>query len=456
MLCCSAAKAVGLLGLVAVGLAGGAYLSGAFTADPPPDPAPQTPSSVSPFRFPLSAADARDTLEAPELAVDSDGRVLLAFASQTADAERTLFLASSHDRGANFSAPRAAAKSGIFKSVSQMKGKEITREIRLVPHLAAGGKTLALSWIDALPQNAGVRLAFAESTDGGTTFSTPISANAGAKSRPTFTAMAVGPNGELACSWLDNRGRNQAPYAAVRPAGAAAFEPESLVYAGEPGKGTCPCCPTAVCFGPDGTLFVAFRNVDDGYRDIAIGRKKPGASQFEGPFPVESHAWKFDGCPHDGASIAVANGRLHAVWMDARSGRPRCNYGSAPLDTLKFETREIDTSAPGTQGNAKLAVDATGGLHLVWEESLGASPESDPKQHNHAPPSFSASGGRAIRYAVSPKADGTFTPPCSVAPRPGAYQTRPAVAVAGDGVAVVAWQELDESGKAVVATRVAP
>src|SRR6185312_4357881 len=99
---------------------------------------------------------------------------------------------------------------------------------------------------------------------------------------PTFTALAIGPHGEIGCAWLGSPGA-QKPFAAVRRADSADFDAEMLVNAGQGGKGVCPCCALSTCFADDGTLYVGFRNMADGYRDIAISVMKPGKSEFAGP-----------------------------------------------------------------------------------------------------------------------------------------------------------------------------
>lgn len=445
------AKGGSLLVLVAAGIAGGAYLS-ASRSPSAPEPPPDSPATI---RFPLSALDVKDTSEAPDLAADAAGRVYLAWPSQTGPAERTLFLAATADRGATFTTPAKIATSGIFRSSPEGTGRKMTFERKMAPHVAVTAGKIVLTWSSAKPDGSDPRLVVAESADGGATFGDPTAVHTPAAGRPTFPALAASSAGAVACSWLDSRAKVQQVYAAIRPAGSKTFDPEILVHAGEPGKGVCPCCPTAAAFAPDGTLFVAFRNLDAGYRDIAVARLRPGAPAFDPPVAVVPPTWKFDGCPHDGPSLAVAGGRLHVAWMDARSARPRAYYGSADLADLRFSTRELNPAAPGTQGNAKLFADAAGGLHAVWEESLGAVAEPA-AGHKHAAPSFDAAGGRAVRYAYSAKADGTFTEPRAIDPQPGKYQTRPAVVVTPTGDVFAAWHELGDAGKSVAVTRVSP
>jgi hypothetical protein len=455
-------------GLIVVLLAGGAgggfYLSGIHTAgchNPDPDPPARTPvekpsdgpPSTFTHRFALTSRDAKDTIEAPELAADSAGRVYLAWGSKTADAERSVYFTRTTDAGRSFDVPKAVSKGGVFKS--RTKGAREGHERRATPHVAVKGQELHLTWSEGATDGATMRLLLATSTDAGMTFGPPCAVDQAPEANPTFTALAAGPNAELACAWLGGPAGQQ-PFAAVRRAGATAFEEERLIHAGQDGKGVCPCCPLAACFAPDGTLYVAFRNIADGYRDIAIGVLKPGKAKFEGPFPVVAPSWKFNGCPHDGPSLAVVGEHLHVVWMDARSGPQRCYHARAKLADMAFSAEELHAIPAGTQGNAKLHADAAGRLHAVWEESATAPPTGDAEKHQHGPPTVTpGAGGRAIWYAVL-GSDGRFGSPRTVAPRIGAFQTRPAITVTNAGRALVAWNELDETGKAIVVNAFVP
>jgi hypothetical protein len=442
-------KPLTLAALAAAGLGGGVYLA---AYSPTPAGPPVGPAEVPVHRFPLTAADAKDTLEAPVLTADPAGRLYLAWASRTGDDERTLYLARSDDAGGRFDGPRAVAKSGVFKSVAQTKGKAVTREVRMVPHLVAAGPAVHLAWIEALADRSGVRAIVAASTDRGDTFGPPTPWHQGAGARATYTALAAGPDGALLASWLDNRNKAQQCYAAVRRAGAAAFDTELVVHAGDDDKGVCPCCPTAALVGPDGAAFVAFRNVANGYRDIAVGVKKPGESAFT-LHPVVPPAWEFNGCPHDGPSLARVGDTLHVAWMDARGGPPRCYHASARLSEMTFTARELNPIAAGTQGNAKLFADAAGTLHAVWEESAGADPPAD-AGHRHEPAAPTPGvGGRAVMHRSWPAGAAGFGEARAVRAKPGAFQTRPAVTGTPAGEVVVAWNELDEAGKAVAVTR---
>jgi len=418
------------------------------------------PSDQWLHEFSLSTADVRDTQEAPALVIDDAGRIALAWASKTSDAERTLFFTTSTNHGRSFDEPRVISSSGIFKSGSGVAGRGGGHERRMLPRLAFGGGLLSLAWCDAPLDGSSVRLLLAESQDGGLTFGQPAPIHLSDSARPTFTSLAANERGQLAASWLDCRNGPQQVFAAIRPAGQTSFQPDTMVFAGQNSQGVCPCCPTASHVLSDGTVLVAYRSAIDGYRDTWICRWDPASGgAFSQPLPVTSPTWQFDGCPHDGPSIVVSRDVVHIAWMDAHTGRQRTYYGRAGLSDMKFEVQELNAAGPGTQGNAKLCIDSAGRLHALWEESLADEPPSGERSgnqkrgggsgHQHAP---ETGAGRAIMYACSPHADGSFDAPLAVHPQPNCFQIRPAVASGAEGL-VVAWMELDEAGKRVVVTR---
>lgn len=403
--------------------------------------------------FPLSDADRKDQLEAPTLAVDALGRVFCAWASQTDEKERTLFLATSLNNGQSFDPPKPVQRSQIYSFSTESRGKTITRSIRMVPHLAAASDRLAVAWLDSANDNTTVKMMLAESSDGGLSFNPPICVHENDKARPTFTSLAASAAGQIAASWIDHREGVQHPFFAVRPREATAFMPEVKIPAGEENRGICPCCPTTSVVAADGTVYVAFRNLAAGYRDMFVA--KWTEQGLENPVPVVEPTWQFDGCPHDGPSLAVVGETLHIVWMDGRSGVQRVYYGSAATNDLKFTTRPLHAAGPGTQGNAKLAVTATG-LVAVWEESCEETAETataepakeSSKKHAHA---LTGSGRRVM--AMFAPAGGEFGPAVAVLDRPGRFQTRPAVIGVEEGKYVVAMNELDAEGKRVVIVR---
>lgn len=396
--------------------------------------------------FDLTRLDFRDQIQAPQIATDGADRVWLAWDSRTSDEEQTLFLAASEDGGRSFDSPRAIRTANVYRWEVMVRGQPGKRESRLWPRLDWQSDRLLVSWVEPLPNDlATLRLYVSESLNGGATFGEPRAISSADAVRPTFVAFASHADGRIATSWLDNRHRAQQPFAAVVNGTSV---DESLVYAGQDEKGICPCCNTAVLLADDGSTLVAFRNHKDGYRDMWLAVKPAGDVAFLAPLPIAGDRWKFDGCPHDGPSMAIHDGTLHVVWMDAHEGAQRVYHARARLGEWAFTVQPLDAAADGTQGHPTLAIDAAGVLHVVWDEGLDpASAESSAAGHRHGPPQGS---GRAIVYAVSRDGGQSFAVGRKLAVRPGAFQTRPAVLPLADGSLGFAWNELSDAGKRIV------
>ncbi len=443
----------------------GGFLMGWLASGKKPDPvAPAThaaeareskPAEPGPIRheFKLRPADVQADRETPAVAVDGKGRVLLAWASQTGDLERTLTLATSSDGGKTFEPPVAWRKVPIYRYASKSKGKEVMYSTHVLPRLAVNGDAIDLGWVEAIDGGPSVVYQVARSVDGGRSFSEPVRVHGGEAVKPGFTAMSSGPDGSVLCAWLDGRAKGPKPFASVRPADSEGFEPDQMVFDGPDGKGVCPCCDVAVTQAPNGSRFVAFRNSEAGNRDIFVSRTRPGAAGFSIPVPVGLDHWKLDGCPHDGPSLAVVADRLHVVWMDAHSGKNRVYQASSPTTELDFAARELAPASAGAQGHPRLAATPNGQLLAVWDESIGEAPkESGPSPgHGHGP--SLTGGGRAIMLAAG-SGDG-FGASGAIAARPGAFQLQPSIVSGPDGTAFVAWNEIDADGKRVVFARVA-
>ena len=99
---------------------------------------------------------------------------------------------------------------------------------------------------------------------------------------------------------------------------------------------------------------------------------RAGASEFEGPFPVISNTWKFDG-PSARWSIAGRSRRYASCPLDGRRqlGTAEASSRLGENDRDEVRTQGTPSCAQGSQGNARILADSAGGLHAVWEESIG-------------------------------------------------------------------------------------
>ena len=155
--------------------------------------------------------------------MNAHDHVFLAWASKTSESERTINLVRSRDGGRAFETPATIAKTGVYRSTSKGTGK-MGYERRANPHVVADGATVHLCWGSGSAK--GMEQLIATSTDKGLTFGTPRRIDR-EPANPTFTAFTAGPHGELACTWLSDRGSAQLPYASLRPAGAGSSSPNA-------------------------------------------------------------------------------------------------------------------------------------------------------------------------------------------------------------------------------------
>jgi hypothetical protein len=422
-------------------------------------------------RFTLRPGDVAADRETPAVAVGPDGTLMLAWASQekASDNVRNLYLARSRDRGTTFDPPSAWRPVPIYRFTSDnpARGRSMAFSTHVLPRLAATGDSLVLGWVEAIDGGPAVKFLVARSVDGGRSFSDPIAVHGGDASRPGFTTLVAGPDGGLACGWIDGRGHVPQPYFSASPADSAGFAPERLVFEGPDGKGICPCCDVAVAVagaGADRAAFVAFRNSDEGHRDIWLARADGnGEARFAPPVPVTREPWTFNGCPHDAPSLAVVGDRLHVAWMDGHTGTGRIYHAMTPLAEATFHPRPLGASpagrTPASQAHPKLLADGKGRIHAVWDEGLAPDAPAEaaaaaPGKHQHAAPA-AGGAGRAILYAVSRDGGASFTAPHAVVPSLGVYQSHPALTAAPDGTVFVAWNEIDQDGKHIVCARLA-
>lgn len=413
---------------------------------PPPPESPRT-------EFALGADDVSNDRETPAVAVDAKGRVLLAWAIQKGENTRTIQLARSSDGGKTFDGPTPLRDVPIYKFTSQGKGKAMAFSTHVLPRLVAVGDEMYLAWVEAINGGPEVVEFLARSSDGGRTFGEPTRVHGKEASRPGFTTLSAAPDGTLLAAWLDGRAKKgQQPYFTTKPAASEGFEADRLVFAGSESKGICPCCDLATLRLPDGSDLVAFRNSDGGHRDVWVARAAKG-SEFAPPTPLSPDRWTFDGCPHDGPSLTLDGDQVYAAWMSAHSGKNQVYAAKASAGDLAFRPLPLGHETGRTQGHPKLAQAGPGKVYAVWDESLDAAPaaSSTPtakgghEGHQHG--AARTGSGRAIMFA---EGSNSFNSAWPVAPREGSFQLNPAIAINKEGMVLVAWNELDSSGKRVV------
>ncbi len=199
------------------------------------------------------------------------------------------------------------------------------------PRVAIAGAAIVVS---AISSEAGNLVAW-RSTDGGLTWSAPITVNDVPKAaREGLHAMAGDSAGSLAAVWLDDRvgPRGKRLWGAFSTDGGASWSKNAMLY--ESPSGTiCECCHPSLAAAGNGEFVAMWRNSLDGSRDLYAMRLRAGRPA--GPAEKQGQGtWKLDACPMDGGGLALPEGRIASAWRRekdvylAAPGEPEVKLGA--------------------------------------------------------------------------------------------------------------------------------
>ena len=251
-------------------------------------------------------------------AFDRKGRLWVA-SKETDDGHQYVALRSSDDMGKTWSVPRR-----IQKPPEPIAAKGEAR-----PHIAFGGHDeiyITYTSTVAMPHIGDIR--FVRSTDGGLTFSAPVTVHANRDFIVhSFESIVVDPDGRIYIAWIDSRDARDAKSRQERYAGSAVYYAVSSDQ-GATFKGdykiadhACECCRIGLALDPEGKPVALWRHVfAPNARDHALARLQPDGSA-SAPERVTFDDWRIDACPHHGPSLAYTpDGTRHQVWFNGKEG----------------------------------------------------------------------------------------------------------------------------------------
>lgn len=126
--------------------------------------------------------------------------------------------------------------------------------------------------------------------------------------------MSLGGDGNILYAvWLDIRAGHNRIYGAASADGGESWSKNGLVYA-SPDSTVCECCKPSVAVKGN-KVFVMFRNLIAGNRDLYLIQSADGGKVFGEAVKLGKGDWALNGCPMDGGSLAVdENGNPETVW----------------------------------------------------------------------------------------------------------------------------------------------
>lgn len=224
----------------------------------------------------------------------ADRQVALAFGSGN-----DLYVATSGDEGRTFRKP-VRLPNQLKLALGRHRG----------PRVAIAGRTIVVSAIGGAAGRGqdGDLLAW-RSADSGRTWSEPVRINdVEAAAREGLHGMAAHGD-RLFASWLDLRQKGTRIYGAWSADGGATWSKNVLVYESPDGT-VCQCCHPTVTIASNGDIYVMFRNVLAGNRDMYVAKSTDGGRTFSPATKLGSGSWKLNACPMDGGGIAVTGSAL--------------------------------------------------------------------------------------------------------------------------------------------------
>jgi hypothetical protein len=289
--------------------------------------------------------------------VDSQGRIWLARVEN-----RTILVSYSADNGRHFSVPVAV----------NAQPENIGAEGENRPKIAVTRNgTLHLTWTLLLPKLYTGDVRYARSTDGGKTFSAPVTINDDKRvAGHSFESLVSDGGDRLAIVWLDGRDRESAKAKGETYTGTSVYVSRSdddgaSFHANyKLAEHSCECCRTALTWATEGPVAL-WRNVyGSNTRDFAFANLDSGSVRR-----LADDEWSIDACPHHGGGIASGgDNSLHAIWYTHGKNRQGLFYRQVKGDRM---SEPMAFGNPQAQaGHAAVAADGRTVL-ITWREFDG-------------------------------------------------------------------------------------
>ncbi len=271
------------------------------------------------FADPVTVADG--ATHDSDVAIDrATGRIYVAWAQDLPKAEdqnftpQDVYLAHSDDAGATFSDP---------VRVNKNDGEVNAGFNNSVKVAVTGDDRVLVTWPVMNDDMSVMRVAYALSTDGGTTFPEGqwISAADGEETSELYQDIAVSGD-KVWIGYLDYRSDPTGIAVVSSDDGGETFGPSTRVE-----MTSCECCDNALAADSAGTVFFAFRNKDQfsantQVRDSAVARSYDDGATWSDPVKLGNDNWRFNGCPEAGPEITIdSHDNLQNVYYTGVEGR---------------------------------------------------------------------------------------------------------------------------------------
>lgn len=323
------------------------------------------PGMVAPATSPIDREKKwKETLAKSSLAVTADfdekGRLWLASIRG-----QHVFVSYSDDKGLTQSPPVKV----------NAEPEDILGDGENRPKIIVRNGVVYVSYTQGLAKPTTGNIRFSRSTDGGKSFSAPLTVNDNREIiSHRFDSMVVNGKGHVYIAWLDKRDLSAAQKKGEKYSGA------SVYYAMSENGGisfrsnvkiadhTCECCRTAMAIDTDDYPVVVWRHIyETNIRDHALA-KLDGKMNLS---RLSHENWNVAGCPHHGPSLSIASdGIYHAAWFSNAPQQRGLFYGHSTdwggtfSSPMNFGNIEAQPSRPSVFSLGSR-------VFLVWKEFDG-------------------------------------------------------------------------------------
>jgi hypothetical protein len=233
--------------------------------------------------------------------------------------------------------------------------------------ISVSGRAIVAQWREGVGEE-GSRIFLARSSDGGATWTKPVTPHPVMEREFGFVSMLPLANGTTRIAWLDGRavvhegsGDTQLRAATITTAGSLTDE---VLVDGR----VCDCCQTSMAMTSRGPL-VAYRDRSDKeIRDIVVAPPQASARST----PVHADGWFVKGCPVNGPRIDARGSNVAVAWFSAANGKQIVNVAFSRDGGVTFGA-PIRAGAEHDAGRVDLVLlgDGTSAM-LTWVERAGA------------------------------------------------------------------------------------
>jgi hypothetical protein len=320
----------------------------------------------------------------PSIAVDGAGNIYVVW-KEYRNGENDIYFAKSTDGGNSFSASKRVNDDGIGKTQDQ-------------PSIAVDSAgNIYIAWRDSR-DNYNWDIYFANSTDGGQTFSSNKRVNDFASSLQYEPSIALDSIGNIYIAWEDDRNGDYDIYFSNSTDGGNTFSPSMKIN--DDSDGVYQYYPSVAGGGP-GNVYITWMDPREGSFDIYFTRSVDGGDTFSTNKKINDDVGS---ASQSSPSIAVDEaGKICSAWRDERNGNWDIYFSSSVTGGTTFSTniKVNDDIGDAEQLGPSIAVDSEGNIYCVWMDQRNGNLEIYFANSSDGGSTFS--GDKMVGDAISSK-----------------------------------------------------